>query len=99
MGGRGRADSAAGWCVIGGQPGLNAIAGTYYPTYLRSTGIGWALGIGRIGAIVGPYFGGSLIALKWPIDRLFLAAAVPAIIAAIVMLCLNRAIMFPSSHG
>ena len=44
----------AGWCVVGGQPGLNALSGTYYPTYLRSTGVGAGLGVGRTGAIVGP---------------------------------------------
>ena len=49
----------AGWCVVGGQPGLNAMAATYYPTYMRSTGVGWCLGIGRIGAIVGPVMGGG----------------------------------------
>ncbi len=32
----------AGWCVPGGQPGVNVFAGMFYPTYLRSTGIGWA---------------------------------------------------------
>ena len=47
----------AGWAIIGGQPGLNALSATFYPTYLRSTGLGWGLGIGRIGAIVGPTSG------------------------------------------
>ena len=53
----------AGWAVIGGQPGINALSATFYPTYLRSTGVGWGLGIGRIGAIVGPYLGGTLLGL------------------------------------
>ena len=44
----------AGWCIVGGQPGLNALASSYYPTYLRSTGVGAGLGVGRIGALVGP---------------------------------------------
>ena len=44
----------AGWCVVGGQPGLNALSASYYPTYLRATGVGAGLGVGRIGAIVGP---------------------------------------------
>ena len=44
----------AGWAIIGGQPGINALSATFYPTYLRSTGVGWGLGIGRTGAIVGP---------------------------------------------
>lgn len=79
----------AGWCVIGGQPGLNALAATYYPTYMRSTGIGWGLGIGRVGAIVGPYVGGRLLALEWGADRMFLAFAVPALISTLIMIGLH----------
>ncbi len=82
----------AGWCVVGGQPGINALAAVYYPTYLRSTGIGWGLGIGRIGAIVGPVVGGELMGLKWSNRRLFLAAAFPALISAVVMFALRHAI-------
>src|SRR5207249_615380 len=56
----------AGWCVVGGQPAMNSLAATYYPTALRSTGIGWCLGVGRIGAIIGPVVAGELLTLKWP---------------------------------
>jgi AAHS family 4-hydroxybenzoate transporter-like MFS transporter len=38
----------AGFCVVGGQPAVNALAANYYPTTLRSTGIGWSLGVGRL---------------------------------------------------
>ena len=55
----------AGWCIVGGQPGINALSATYYPTYLRSTGVGAGLGVGRVGAIVGPYIGGMLLAQQW----------------------------------
>ncbi|MEQ1884771.1 MAG: MFS transporter [Bryobacteraceae bacterium] len=79
----------AGWGIVGGQPGVNALAGTYYPTYLRSTGIGWGLGIGRIGAIVGPVVGGQLIGLKWTTQSLFLTAAIPAFISAVLMFSLR----------
>jgi AAHS family 4-hydroxybenzoate transporter-like MFS transporter len=82
----------AGWCVVGGQPGMNAFAATFYPTYLRSTGVGWALGIGRIGAIVGPYIGGWMIGAKWTTQQLFWAAAVPAVISAITLIVLTRVI-------
>jgi AAHS family 4-hydroxybenzoate transporter-like MFS transporter len=75
----------AGWCVVGGQPGINALAGTYYPTYLRSTGVGWGLGIGRAGAIVGPMLGAQFMALKWTTRDIFLAAAVPALISTVAM--------------
>ena len=47
--------------MLGGQVGLNAISGTIYPTYIRSTGAGWALGVGRVGSILGPVIGGVLI--------------------------------------
>ena len=47
--------------MLGGQVGLNAISGTIYPTYIRSTGAGWAFGVGRIGSILGPVIGGVLI--------------------------------------
>ena len=82
----------AGWCVVGGQPGLNALEATFYPTYLRATGVGWALGVGRAGAIVGPYIGGILLANRWSTEQLFLAAAVPALISACAMIAIRTRI-------
>ncbi|AOJ85251.1 4-hydroxybenzoate transporter (plasmid) [Burkholderia sp. MSMB0856] len=70
-----------GFFIIGGQPALNALAATYYPTALRSTGIGWSLGIGRIGSVVGPVLGGALMQLQWSSASLFVAAAVPACVS------------------
>jgi len=78
----------AGWCIVGGQPGLNTLAATYYPTALRSTGVGAGLGFGRLGAIIGPYAGGVLLAQQWTPQQLFWTAAVPAGISAVVMLVL-----------
>jgi MFS transporter, AAHS family, 4-hydroxybenzoate transporter len=77
----------AGACTVGGQPALNALAGSYYSTYLRSTGIGWALGIGRVGAIVGPVLAGDLIRRHWTSEQIFRAAAVPALISAVILCC------------
>ena len=88
----------AGWCVVGGQPGINTLAATYYPTYLRTTGIGWGLGIGRIGAIVGPYIGGMLLGMQWTNQQLFLAAAVPAVVTAIAMFGLRYTMTLPGEH-
>jgi MFS transporter, AAHS family, 4-hydroxybenzoate transporter len=87
----------AGWAVIGGQPGVNALSATFYPTYLRSTGVGWGLGIGRIGAIVGPYLGGTLLGLNWGPQELFLAAAVPALVSTITIVALMFAMKLPRS--
>jgi AAHS family 4-hydroxybenzoate transporter-like MFS transporter len=71
-----------GILVQGAQAGLNALAAMFYPTLIRSTGVGWALGMGRIGSIVGPYIGGMLVALQWGPQEIFTAGIVPAIIAA-----------------
>jgi MFS transporter, AAHS family, 4-hydroxybenzoate transporter len=81
----------AGWCVVGGQPGINAFAATFYPTYLRSTGVGFGLGIGRIGAIVGPLIGGRLMAAEWTPQQLFWAAALPAFLSTLTFVALKFA--------
>ena len=73
--------SAAGFLVVGGQSAANALAAEYYPTALRSTGVGWALGIGRIGSIAGPVLGGMLVALQPATSSLFLTASVPVLLA------------------
>jgi AAHS family 4-hydroxybenzoate transporter-like MFS transporter len=76
----------AGYGVVGGQTTINVLSATHYPTDLRATGICAGLGVGRIGAIVGPVVGGVLMGWHWPQQKLFLAAAVPAFISAFVML-------------
>jgi MFS transporter, AAHS family, 4-hydroxybenzoate transporter len=80
----------AGLCVLGAQFGNNAAAGLLYPTQFRSKGVGWALGIGRFGAIVGPLLGGHLIKLHLPMRQLFLAAAMPMLIGAVAAVILVR---------
>ncbi len=80
---------SAGFCVVGGQGAVNALAATYYPTHLRSTGVGSGLGIGRIGGIVGPLFAGALIGAGWAPREIFYAAAVPAAISAVTMFSLR----------
>lgn len=76
-----------GWCIIGGQPGLNALAATYYPTDMRSTGIGWGLGWGRTGAIAGPLIWAQLS--DWEPQSLFLFFAIPAALSAVAMLLMH----------
>ena len=80
----------AGFCIVGGQIASNALAATYYPTMMRSTGVGWALGIGRVGSIVGPWIGGVMLARRVGADSLFLAAALPALCASLAALALAR---------
>jgi MFS transporter, AAHS family, 4-hydroxybenzoate transporter len=73
----------AGFCVSGAQKSINALAVIFYPTRMRSTGVGWALGIGRFGSILGPVVGGWLLAIGWSSASLFRLAAVPMLLAAV----------------
>ncbi len=81
---------AAGFCVVGGQIAANALTAGFYPTSVRATGVGWALGIGRIGSIVGPLVGGVLLAGKWSASAVFMTAAAAAFCAALAALFLSR---------
>ncbi|MFI8481014.1 MFS transporter [Pseudomonas sp. NPDC078700] len=75
----------AGATTIGTQILLYAGAAQFYGLSIRSTGLGWASGIGRNGAIVGPLLGGALLGINLPLQLNFLAFAVPGAIAAIAM--------------
>ncbi|MFL5103819.1 MAG: MFS transporter [Xanthobacteraceae bacterium] len=79
---------AAGFCVVGAQSGSNALAASLYPTSIRATGVGWALGIGRIGSIIGPVVGGIMLAQHWDRSLLFLSGAVPALCAMTAILAM-----------
>jgi MFS transporter, AAHS family, 4-hydroxybenzoate transporter len=65
-----------GFLVIGTQAGLNGLAAKFYPTPIRSTGVGWALGVGRVGSIVGPLVGGIMLGAGWIPREIILSAAV-----------------------
>jgi AAHS family 4-hydroxybenzoate transporter-like MFS transporter len=80
----------AGFCIVGGQTAANALAAGFYPTAVRATGVGWALGIGRVGSIVGPLVGGVLLTMKWSTAEVFVAAALAALCAALASFWLGR---------
>jgi AAHS family 4-hydroxybenzoate transporter-like MFS transporter len=82
---------AAGVAVIGGQTASNALAADLYPTSIRSTGVGWALGVGRIGSILGPILGGLLLSYGGDVRRTFWAAAVPALVATMAAITIGWA--------
>lgn len=75
----------AGATTIGTQILLYANTAQFYPLSMRSTGLGWASGVGRTGAIVGPLLGGSLIAAALPLKMNFLVFAVPGLVAALAI--------------
>jgi MFS transporter, AAHS family, benzoate transport protein len=70
-----------------GAPNISyAFVSQYYPSFMRSTAIGLASGVGRMGAIVGPTFGGILLTLSLPVQMNFLFFAIPGVIAALAFL-------------
>nr|WP_314836189.1 aromatic acid/H+ symport family MFS transporter [uncultured Flavobacterium sp.] len=75
----------AGATTIGTQILCYAYVAQYYPINIRSSGIGWASGIGRIGAILGPVLGGTLMSLNMPFEYNFVAFAVPGAIGALAV--------------
>jgi AAHS family 4-hydroxybenzoate transporter-like MFS transporter len=82
----------AGAIVLGIQSGINVVGALIYPTILRANGSGWQLGIGRLGAIVGPLLGALFVGL--PVEQLYVWSALPfAAGAAVTFLIyvLNRA--------
>lgn len=82
----------AGFGLVAAQAAANALASTSYPTAVRSTGVGWANGIGRIGSIIGPLLGGAFMAASVSIQNLFLFAAVPATVAVVALVTLGMSI-------
>lgn len=85
----------AGMAILGAQFGNNASAGLLYPTTVRSKGVGWALSIGRFGAIVGPYAGAQLLVMGLGMQAIFIVVTVPLVIGAIAasilaVLCYRR---------
>ena len=64
----------------GASSGVIALAATAYVTAMRSTGVGWALGVGRVGSFLGPLLIGALAAAAWAVGAVF------AVIAAVCVL-------------
>jgi MFS transporter, AAHS family, 4-hydroxybenzoate transporter len=71
-----------GMTIIGSQTGANATCGKLYPARMRTSGLGWALGIGRLGGIAAPVLGGYLLTLGMPPTQIFLSACGFAVVAA-----------------
>ena len=71
--------------VQGGFTGLYAVAARLYPTDIRTTGVGWSIGAGRIGAILGPAVAGFILDAGVPINWTFAVFAVPMILAAVAL--------------
>jgi AAHS family 4-hydroxybenzoate transporter-like MFS transporter len=78
-----------GICVVGGQLGANGLSSAKYPARMRTTGVGWALGIGRLGGIFGPGLGGFLLAQGWQAPHILLCACLTAAVATLCVVLLQ----------
>lgn len=77
--------AVAGFGTVGTQILVNGYVATYYPASARATALGWSLGIGRIGAIIGPTYGAWLLASSNGIGWNFYGFAIPAIVGAAII--------------
>lgn len=93
-------DLWSGWMVVsfiafgyfsnGGLSGINALASISYPSKIRATGISWAHGAGRAGAMIGPVLGGAMVAREFDVPAVFLITAVPQLCAALAIFAMWR---------
>ncbi|MDV7212602.1 MFS transporter [Azotobacter beijerinckii] len=89
----------AGASTIGTQIVNNAFVGQFYPAAVRSTGLGWALGVGRGGAIIAPILIGVLVGMSLPLEMNFVAIAIPGLFAAIAISMVNSKLSAAGSNS
>jgi benzoate transport len=73
-----------GFSLQGGFVGLYAVAARLYPTEFKTTGVGWAIGMGRVGGILAPLIGGLLISIGLSLSANFLIFSIPALFASVL---------------
>lgn len=79
-----------GASTLGTQLIAYAYAGDFYPTSMRSTGVGFASGVGRLGAIVAPVLIGFLVSLNLPLEQNFLAIALAGVVGALAVMMVDQ---------
>ncbi len=77
-----------GFGIQGGFVGLYAVAARLYPTEFRTMGVGWSIGVGRLGGVIGPALGGVLVGMGLSMAANFMVFAVPTLLAGVVTLLL-----------
>lgn len=73
-----------GFSLQGGFVGLYAVATRLYPTEFKNTGVGWAIGMGRVGGILAPLIGGFLISVGLSMSANFFIFSIPALFASVL---------------
>jgi len=91
-------DSGLWWLLLlaigagtsGTQFAFNALSAAFYPSLIRSTGVGWAVGVGRLGAILGPAFGGFIVSAQLATPSVLGLLIIPVLLCAIIVTFLPR---------
>jgi MFS transporter, AAHS family, benzoate transport protein len=82
--------AGSGAFMMGANTGLHVVSGEIYPTRIRSTGVGWALTMGRLGAVVGPMAGGYIQGLGFGISQFFFLIGIPCFVSSVLVLFYAR---------
>jgi MFS transporter, AAHS family, benzoate transport protein len=90
--------SVVGASTLGTAVLAYAYAGEFYPSAVRSTGVGFAGGVGRLGAILGPILIGGLVALKLPLEQNFMAIGVAGVVGAVAVMLINHRLSASTHH-
>ena len=79
-----------------GGSGAIALAALTYPTAIRSSGVGWAMGVGRFAQVLAPLFAAFASAAGWSSVQLFVVLAIAPVLAALAILLLRT---LPAQHA
>jgi MFS transporter, AAHS family, 4-hydroxybenzoate transporter len=82
----------SGFFAGASQTGVIALAAVTYPVAIRSTGVGWAMAIGRLGSVIGPILGGIFLSWHWHVDVIFPVIAAPALVGALCVFLIRQLI-------
>jgi MFS transporter, AAHS family, benzoate transport protein len=88
--------AVAGLGSVGTQILVNGYVATHYPDAARATALGWALGIGRIGAILGPVLGGLVVGSSLGFEWKFYLFAVFAVLGSVLIAAVPRRPVAPA---
>lgn len=90
--------AAAGCGYYASQNVVNGYAPILYPPAMRSTAMGMAFGVGRLGAIFGPAIAGFLVQWKVSLFANFMGLALPGLIAALAVVLIQQKYSFSGQH-
>ena len=82
-----------GFFLIGAMIGLYTIGPALYDAKSRVTGVGLAIGVGRLGAIAAPFAGGVMLEADLDVSLIYAVFAAPLVLAAFAV----RSISLPMS--